>query len=102
PMGHQDFVVSRKTDGFALGAVAQRGVECENAHKLWPLPSGQTALYVAAGTPTSFFFFRNGIILRSSAPTCSTFWFCAASRIARNLWRPLLFSAIQALANSPD
>ena len=58
---HQDFIVGRKADGLALGAVAQRGVEREDAHKS----------YVAAGTPTSFFFLRNVIILRSSAPTFS-------------------------------
>src|SRR5450755_4329748 len=57
----QKFIVSRKADGLALGAVAQRGIERENTHKS----------YVAAGTPTSFFFLRNVIILRSSAPTFS-------------------------------
>ena len=34
---------------------------------------GQHLYAVAAGTPASFFFFKNGIILRSSAPTFSIF-----------------------------
>src|SRR6185437_16625275 len=54
-------------------------------------------------TPASFFFFRNVIILRSSAPTVSICEPCCASRIARNFLRPpALFSAIQFFANSPD
>src|SRR5579862_4763749 len=83
-LDHQDFVVGREADGFALSAVAQRGVEREDAHKS----------YVAAGTPTSFFFLRKVIILRSSAPTFSMGWFSCSARIARNFLRPVLFSSI--------
>ena len=46
-------------------------------------------------------FFSHVIILRSSAPTCSTVLSAPACRMARKRSRPASFSAIHSRANSP-
>src|SRR6185295_3642520 len=109
-----ELVIHREGDGFALRPIAESGIESEDFHMSTssgliaplrsrlrsavrePLPAYPT------GTPTSFFFLRNVIISRSSRPTVSMGWVCAAARMARNFLRPVLFSSIHCRANSPD
>jgi hypothetical protein len=44
---------------------------------------------------------RKGIIARSCAPTCSSFWLRSAVRVALNFGRPASFSATQRFAYWP-
>src|SRR5579872_6680585 len=108
-LGDHEFVIHGKRDGLSLSAISERCVEGEEFHigpATAPLRSRLCCYFVLAasswGTPTSFFFLRKVIISRSSRPTFSMGWSRAASRMARNLWRPVLFSSIHWRANSPD
>src|SRR5947209_18080670 len=93
---NDELVVHGERDGFALRAVPEGRVERVNSHLL-AARAGESC-----GTPASFFFFKNVIISRSSRPTVSMGWLRAASRMARNFLRPVLFSLIQSFANWPD
>src|SRR5581483_7262396 len=96
---NDELVIHGERDGLALRAVPESGIEREDFHINYAW-AGLEAW--SSGTPTSFFFLRNGIIARNSAPTFSIGWLRASSRMARKFLRPVLFSSIHLRANSPD
>src|SRR5262249_43560961 len=101
----EQLVVDGKADGLALRSVPERGVKREDLHIKPPVEQASGAgglLHSCYGTPASFLFFTNVIMLRSSAPTVSIGCLPAASRMARKFFRPVLFSLIHVRANSPD
>ena len=92
-LGDEHFVIDGERDGFALRAVPESGIESLNAHGWF---STVRRLESALPAPAGLLLLsslRNVIILRSSRPTFSIGLIGCASRMARNFWRPALFSA---------
>ena len=74
-LGNDELVVHGERDGLALRAVPESGVEGMDFHKGSSEMDRPGGLSYATGTPTSFFFLRNGIMSRRLLPTVSIWSF---------------------------